>query len=55
MIVTDASSPEEAFSVALRQDVSALRDARYRVVAVGLAVSPPASGHSVWVIALATH
>ncbi|HEY0511804.1 MAG TPA: CAP domain-containing protein [Thermoanaerobaculia bacterium] len=55
VIVTDASSPEEAFSVALRQDVSALRDARYRVVAVGLAVSPPASGHSVWVIALATH
>lgn len=63
VIVTDASSPEEALEVALRQDFSALRDARYRIIAVGLAVNPPASGmtsdrasgHSVWVIALATH
>jgi uncharacterized protein YkwD len=58
-IVTDASSPEEALEVALRQTSSALHDARYRIVAVGLAVSPPASGaangHSIWVIALATH
>lgn len=59
LIVTDASSPEEALAVALRQADSALHEARYRVVAVGLAVRPPASaaatGHAVWVIALATH
>jgi uncharacterized protein YkwD len=60
LIVTDAATPEEALQVALRQpDSSALHDARYRVVAVGLAVKPAASaaatGHAVWVIALATH
>jgi len=59
LIVTDASTPDEALQVALRQTASALHDARYRVVAVGLAVKPPASnaetGHAVWVIALATH
>jgi hypothetical protein len=45
--------------MALRQPSSALRDARYRIVAVGLAVQPPASaaetGRSVWVLAVATH
>ena len=60
LVVTDAASPEEALKVALRQDVSALRDARYRNIAVGLAVRPPVSagaagGRSIWVIALATH
>jgi|GEM_PF-6792506 len=59
LTVTDAATPEEALQVALRQTASALHDARYRVVAVGLAVKPPASaaatGHAVWVIALATH
>jgi uncharacterized protein YkwD len=59
LIVTDASTPEEALQVALGQTASALHDARYRIVAVGLAVKPPASnaetGHAVWVIALATH
>jgi uncharacterized protein YkwD len=59
VVVTDASSPEEALEVALRKSSSALRDARYRNIAVGLAVSPPAgaaeSGHAVWVIAVATH
>jgi uncharacterized protein YkwD len=59
VIVTDAASPEEALEMALRQPSSALRDARYRIVAVGLAVQPPASaaetGHSVWVLAVATH
>jgi uncharacterized protein YkwD len=59
VVVTDASSPEEALEVALRETSSALRDARYRIIAVGLAVSPPASaaesGHAVWVIAGATH
>ena len=59
VVVTDATSPEEALATALRQTSSALRDARYRVIAVGLAVSPPASaaesGHAIWVIAVATH
>jgi len=60
VVVTDATSAREALDVALRQGFSALRDARYRNVAVGLAVSPPASagaagGRSIWVIALATH
>lgn len=59
VIVKDATSPEEAIQTALQQDFPALRDARYLVVAVGLAVHPPEStaesGHSVWVIALATH
>jgi len=59
VVVTDAASAEEALEIALQQSASALRDARYRIVAVGLAVSPPASaaesGHAVWVIAVATH
>jgi uncharacterized protein YkwD len=59
VVVTDASSSEEALAVALRQTSSALHDARYRIIAVGLAVSPPKSaaesGHAVWVIAVATH
>jgi len=59
VVVTDASSPEEALATALGQTSSALRDARYRIIAVGLAVSPPASaaesGHAVWVIAVAMH
>jgi len=59
LIVTDAATPEEALQVALGQTAPALHDARYRIVAVGLAVKPPASnaetGHAVWVIALATH
>jgi hypothetical protein len=45
--------------MAVRQDTTALRDQRYRLVAVGLAVQPPDSapptGRSVWVIAVATH
>jgi uncharacterized protein YkwD len=59
VVVTDASTPQEALDMAVQQDSSALRDARYRIVAVGLAVRPPDSamptGHSVWVIAVATH
>lgn len=59
VIVTDASTPQEALDMAVQQDSSALRDARYRIVAVGLAVRPPDSamptGRSVWVIAVATH
>jgi uncharacterized protein YkwD len=59
VIVTDASTPQEALDMAVRQDSTALRDARYRTVAVGLAVRPPDSanptGRSVWVIAVATH
>jgi uncharacterized protein YkwD len=59
LVVTDASSPAEALTTALGQTSSALRDARYRIIAVGLAASPPASaaasGHAVWVIAVATH
>lgn len=59
VIVKDATTADEAIQTALQQDFSALRDARYLVIAVGLAVHPPEStaesGHSVWVIALATH
>jgi len=59
VIVTDATTAEEALAMALRRPASALREARHRVVAVGLAVRPPAgaaaAGHAVWVIALATH
>jgi uncharacterized protein YkwD len=58
-IVTDASSAEEALAMAVQQEPSALHDARYRIVAIGLAVRPPDSatptGRSVWVIAVATH
>jgi uncharacterized protein YkwD len=59
VIVTDASTPQEALDMAVRQDSTALRDQRYRIAAVGLAVHPPDSanptGRSVWVIAVATH
>jgi uncharacterized protein YkwD len=59
VVVTDASNPQEALDMAIQQETTALRDQRYRLVAIGLAVRPPDSatptGRSVWVIAVATH